>query len=91
MNANIRDAGQCNSRCPRRFEPSNPVPATEGDVRKCPHGRLWYCTGNTAGHTWMVEGYWYQLHPIWDWSRYRRAKRVIAAAATPDTPRPTHP
>ena len=46
------------------------------DVYECRHGTVWLCW-----HTDDAGQMWEPLHPVWNWFRYRKARKQLAAEA----------
>jgi len=86
VNANVK-AGRCKFECSKAWKgehgsavPGGPFPGThgsEGDVRRCEHGRIWSYVGGDASYQF---DHWERLR-WWEFPmRYRRAVRALRAA-----------
>lgn len=53
---------------------------SRGDVRRCHHGNIWFCTGNQAGRSWIASGMWIQLDPLFNPIRYIKARKTLQGA-----------
>lgn len=67
---------QCLHGCSSTFRgwPSNNGIGSPGDVRRCPHGRIWIWDGRNLNGT---HDTWRTLSPFWEYIRWRRAVRAL--------------
>lgn len=54
--------------------------ASEGDVRRCPHGKIWVATGRErTGRYYNTLDCWRELHPFWNRRHYTEAVQALEA------------
>jgi hypothetical protein len=65
----------CVTNC-REFSDWPNIYRVAGEVRRCPHGRIWEWVGS-SGFTYS-SAHWRRLSPFWERRRVRKAEAAIA-------------
>lgn len=88
MSENIRD-GLCKYECRSTWRydygPDRSLPGTHGnrgDVRRCPHGRLWRWIGIRQSIFFTEHDQWERIYRWWTPIDYRRATKVLTAVSS---------
>lgn len=77
--ANIRTSRErCSRECSRTHW--DRTPSSDDDVRRCEHGRIWWCTPNQSPFSTIRR--WEPLSRFWTPIKYRRAVRALSREVT---------